>query len=495
MFGAMARDFPVACASDEFIYFPQVRLPEPQWDVWDRYSAASVEGLVRRLSSQEAQLERLRSDGPGVQDRIDINLLCRMASALREQLTEVRAWESQPTLYLATVVIGIAEALASEDPAAVHDRVRTLPDFLNDARRNLVRVPASFRDLGLAMRPGTERYLSRLARERSDLHLAPVSAGLQRLAMHLQTVPGGGDVRLPADLVARIFECHTGCDVELEQIRDELAREAADMRAVLDQQARERLARHPVPAVGTEGLLGLYSGEIDRLARHCVDQGWVAPDVVSGFPVRVARVPAQLSGIRTASSYAISPGDPPCEGVFYVLEADAGRSRLSEYRMLAAHETYPGHHLLDVFRRRLARPVRRAIERPLFYEGWACFAEHLMRETGYLAGPVDHLLLAKRRMWRAVRGQVDLGLHTGTMDLAEAAACLCETGLNAEQAMSAARKYSLKPGYQVCYTLGLRYFLDLFERHGRDRARGFVNGVLKYGEVPFADLDALLAEE
>jgi len=61
--------------------------------------------------------------------------------------------------------------------------------------------------------------------------------------------------------------------------------------------------------------------------------------------------------------------------------------------------------------------------------------------------------------------------------------------------MSAARKYSLKPGYQVCYTLGLRYFLDLFERHGRDRARGFVNGVLKYGEVPFADLDALLAEE
>ena len=46
MFEALARNFPVACASDEFYYFPQVRLPEPQWSTWDCFSSENVADMV-----------------------------------------------------------------------------------------------------------------------------------------------------------------------------------------------------------------------------------------------------------------------------------------------------------------------------------------------------------------------------------------------------------------------------------------------------------------
>jgi uncharacterized protein (DUF885 family) len=157
--------------------------------------------------------------------------------------------------------------------------------------------------------------------------------------------------------------------------------------------------------------------------------------------------------------------------------------------MLVAHETYPGHHLLDVHRWSLPKQIRRVVERPLFYEGWACFAEELIRRTGYLHTPQDRWLLARRRLWRAIRGQVDLGLQTGRLDLSSAARRLAETGMNLDDARSAVRKYPLNPGYQSCYTAGVRGFLDLYERYGRSNLPSFVATVLGQGEIGFENLE------
>ncbi len=57
MFEALAHTFPVACATDEFFYFPQVRLPEPQWSTWDCFSSETVAEFVRRLSAWEDELD------------------------------------------------------------------------------------------------------------------------------------------------------------------------------------------------------------------------------------------------------------------------------------------------------------------------------------------------------------------------------------------------------------------------------------------------------
>ena len=59
IFDYLGRTFPVTCASDEFIYFPQFRFPEPEWSNWDNFSPDTIKETVRRLSSWEDELHLL----------------------------------------------------------------------------------------------------------------------------------------------------------------------------------------------------------------------------------------------------------------------------------------------------------------------------------------------------------------------------------------------------------------------------------------------------
>jgi len=490
-----------------------VRLPEPQWSTWDCFSLDTVAELVRRLSAWENQLNLLTPYESDLGVQIDIALLQQLTRTLREQLSEVRTWEFQPSFYLALVCIGLAEAMESEDSAAKHERAKSLPTFLDQASRNLNCVPVLFRDIALEMVSDTRIFLTFLEKPLPELRSA--LAALDRFEDVLKNVSTREDFLLPQELLEHILRFHIHCDMNIQEINHTLDQEIDDMQRILDEEARnfvpdsskvkrghplwwEALKSIPMPAVGKEGLVGLYQSEVDRLAKHCLEQGLVSPSLVASCPVRVVSMPSFLSAIRTASSYSIPPKHPPSGGTFYILNNDvpdeAQQKHHREYRMLSAHETYPGHHLLDVSRWSLTRPYRRAVERPIFYEGWACFAEELMRLTGYFSEPGDRLLLAKRRLWRAIRGKVDIGLQTGTMDISTAAEYLKETGISMEQALSSVRKYTLNPGYQLCYTLGLRRFLDLFARYSGDNLPNFVKTVLNQGEIDFTDLEKTLQE-
>ena len=510
MFEYLAGTFPVACATDEFFYFPQVRLPEPQWSTWDCFSSESVTEVVRRLSAWEDELDGLALNQPGLEVQIDIALLQKLARTLREQLSEVRIWESQPTFYLTLICIGLAEAMESEEPAAKHERAKNLPAFLEQASHNLNGVPVLFRDIGLEMVSDTRNYLVFLKNTLPELK--HTLAALDRFNDALKNVSTRQDFHLSRELLERVIRFHVNCDLDIQGVNHTLDQEIKDMRQILEQEARslvsefnmqcphplwsEALKSIPVPTVRKEGLIGLFQGEVNKLAEHCLEQGLVSQNLVSSCPVRVASMPSFLSAIRSAFSYSIPPKHPPSGGTFYVLNKDLSdevhRTGHREYRMLTAHETYPGHHLLDVSRWSLARACRRAVEQPIFYEGWACFAEELMRLTGYLTNPGDCLLLAKRRLWHAIRGKLDIGLQTGAMNIPTAAEYLKEMGISTERAMFSARKYTLNPGYQLCYTLGLRRFLDLFDRYGGDNLPKFVRTVLNQGEINFQDLEKIL---
>jgi hypothetical protein len=507
MFEELARSFPVSCSSDEFFYFPQVRLPEPDWSTWDNFSAETVADFARRLSNRDDEFERLKSLQPDQDIQIDISLHQKIARTLREQLSDVRTWESQPTFYLTLACIGLAEAMESEDPAAKHERAESLPAFLDQAGLNLVNVPLLFRDIGLEMVSDTGDYITFLGETLPELkHAYPA---LERFKDALLRASTREDFLLPRDLLERIFRFHISCEMDIRDVNDVLDQEIHEMRTILDEEARvlvpeqsvdqcsyrlwfDALENIPTPDPGKEGLVGCYRNVVEKLAIHCLKQGWISPEFVSSCPVHVVPMPDYLKAVRIASSYSIPPRHPPSGGKFYVIDANISdetrQENIREYRMLSAHETYPGHHLLDASRWSLKKPCRRNIEQPIFYEGWACFAEELMRLSGYFTGSQDRLLLAKRRLWRAMRGKVDIGLQTGTMDIPSAAAYLKETGITTKWAISSARRYPLNPGYQQCYTLGLRRFLNLFDEYGRHNLKSFVRTVLDQGEIGFTDL-------
>jgi uncharacterized protein (DUF885 family) len=188
------------------------------------------------------------------------------------------------------------------------------------------------------------------------------------------------------------------------------------------------------------------------------------------------------------------PGHPPRGGTFYVDDRYHPDHLPQDFRLLTAHETYAGHHLLDTARWSLPRPLRRHIEFPLFYEGWACFSEKLMFHTGFFTGATDRFLLAKRRFWRALRGLADLDIQTGRKTIPEAAEFLTASGMGRRQAAAMVRRYALKPGYQLCYTIGMRWFERIYEawRKKNGNPADFARIIFAAGEIGLANLEKMI---
>ncbi len=506
IFETLAELFPVCCASDEFFYFPQVVGFERNWSSWDDFSDTSLQNLTGKLSGWQEDLLSVSDPDMSREAVVDVSLLKHLCCTLGEQLTDVAFHRSQPTFYLSVANIGVAEAIGSGEKEALVERVSTLSDFLVMGMDNLKVVPEVYRHRGVEMADGTREWFRALAQD--GYSISPALDAVERFSDRLGKIPVKSDFRLPEEVLCRIVSKHMGCDMEVEEILAEMGEEACRMKEFVDessntispgktrQEVYESIPRQPV---GEGSFLSVFGKQIDELMAHCVAEKMVSIELAQACPVTVAHVPKSLSAIRSADSYSAKPGHPPAGGTFYIF--DEGNSERSagglhaEYRMTAAHETWPGHHLLDISRWSLKNPLRRPMERPLFYEGWACFAEQLMFETGYFSGRQDLLILAKRRMRHALRGTVDISLHTGRMGMTEAARTLLSAGYSRRLAEKTVLKYTLHPGYQACYTIGLRRFQSLYDRFGKDDISGFVRKVLAQGEIPFSDLEQVLTVE
>ena len=67
--------------------------------------------------------------------------------------------------------------------------------------------------------------------------------------------------------------------------------------------------------------------------------------------------------------------------------------------------------------RRTRREVRRVYSTPYFSEGWALYAERVMRERGFFTNPLHELQHLNATLFRAARIIVDTSLHLGEMDV------------------------------------------------------------------------------
>ncbi|MFH1912262.1 MAG: DUF885 family protein [Pseudomonadota bacterium] len=503
VFDYLGKTFPVCCWSDEFHYFPQIIPPQGVWTGWDNFRPENIAEVTARLSSAEHDIGLISQETEDFDIVVDAETLKRMVQTLREQLVDVRFHETQPTFHLTVMCTALAASLGDSDRRAWSIRAQTLPSFLKQAQEVLIDMPRLFRDLGLEMICDIAAWLRSLEMEQNEL--APVFSAIERFADFLRSARTRSDYLLPPEIVERIVKEHLGCGVGLDDVRNTLMEEIDEMGRIMEEAGealfpgtgwREAIRKIPLPAFSAGGQLEMYRKEADNLLRHCIARGIVPEDLPGTSPLRISILPPYLKAIRAASAYSFTPANPSQKGTFYIVPPEGpwsdNREELAEYRMLTAHETYPGHHLLDTWRWHFISPSRRRVESPLFYEGWACFSEELMRMTGYFSVPADLLLLAKRRYRRAVRGLVDLDLQTGTLERRSAAKLLVEAGFPADAAASVVPKYALRPGYQVCYTFGLRRFADLYFRYGTNDTKRFVQEVLSGGEIGFDLLEKCL---
>ncbi|MGH9208876.1 MAG: DUF885 domain-containing protein, partial [Acidimicrobiales bacterium] len=145
--------------------------------------------------------------------------------------------------------------------------------------------------------------------------------------------------------------------------------------------------------------------------------------------------------------YPVDADDP--EEVNGLLESNAPYSMATT----AVHEAYPGHHW-HLMTMKGARPIRRVFGSTYFIEGWALYAEGMMREAGFFT-PEQELGQLEARLFRAARIVVDTSLHTGEMSFDKAVAFMHDKALlPLPTARSEVARYCAWPTQASAYLTG-----------------------------------------
>jgi uncharacterized protein (DUF885 family) len=110
-------------------------------------------------------------------------------------------------------------------------------------------------------------------------------------------------------------------------------------------------------------------------------------------------------------------------------------------------------------------PVRLTFRTPYFSEGWALYAEHMMREQGFFTEPRHELYQVEALLVRAARIIVDTSLHAGEMTLEEARRFMMErANLTEPTARAEVARYAAWPAQASSYLVGCLEILGIRER-------------------------------
>ena len=238
-----------------------------------------------------------------------------------------------------------------------------------------------------------------------------------------------------------------------------------------------------------------YATATESARTFALDQGLIAsPDdevcVVGPAPMAVRAVlsvacyvaPPLFGGTRTGHFFVPYPTDDNDEeSVAGLLESNASYVVAST----AVHEAYPGHHW-HLMTAKDARPVRKIYLSDYFAEGWALYCEGMMARAGFYT-PAQEMGFLEGRLFRAARIIVDVGLHTGTMSVADAVAFMHDRAMMpAPTARSEVARYCAWPTQASSYLTGalrIEQAAQAWIDAGRHLGE-FHNRIVRMGSMP-----------
>jgi uncharacterized protein (DUF885 family) len=528
-FDYLAGQFPVMCASDEFHFLPRAENAVKHHDKLDNLDADAIKETMETLVRHQKKLSALREASTDLEQQLDIDLLHANINGVLIEFSQNRSWQYNPILYLKIAFIGLDHAVhkpAENDRQIIErslSRLTEIPRVLKQAAKNIDRLPGSYHQASLYMIDDCKQYLTDILKSLTANQSKAISAelstrkntaiaSLELLQRFLMDVKPVSDRLFAGETLECTINEHFFCVRSLDQIfqiaeadwKQNLSR-LEELRYQIDPAKPWQQIYHEYDLTETndDDTLTLYSQEIENLRAFFIDQGF--DDKALNAAVDVSETPVYLRSVRGAASFAAATtSDPGEKSYFYIttrlehqpddqVQRSLKKRFHREYRLLAAHETFPGHHYLDSIRRGLKNPIRRQIESPLFYEGWASYAESLLIEYGYIKKPVELLLDLKRNLWRAARCQIDVGLTTAKISTEDALELLKICSFSAGEARRQIERFQLNPGYQVCYSLGNYEFSQLKSVYAaRLGSKRFHKYLLDGGELPFHLIDKRL---
>lgn len=528
---ALVTDFLAA----EFTADPSAAttLGMPGYD--DQLADLSAEGVARGQAEEAAllrQFEALADSELTAEERIDRDLAV-MTLRGRRCLQERQMEKRDPDPYVAAGLDGVftlfLHKLRSQEEllASAAARLRAVPDVLAAGRQNLdaqlaspllLRRAAGQATAGAAYCRDEVPQLAPDGPARRELEAAGFAAATAytEFADHLIGLAdsANGGWAVGEEVYDNLLREQEGLDFGTRELRErgrtayaaaegemrELARRyrgTDDWRAVLVELDRD--------APETPELMRTGYQDWTRRARDFVyEQGLVTRPVVDHCEVLPAEE-FQRAMLAVAFYYpppALSERTPGSRraGHFFVpyppsdADADAVRDRLaansrSMQGTVAVHEAYPGHHWhfawMDAHG---IRPLRRVLMSAFFVEGWALYAEELMREQGFFDGDLAAQLQALgSRLFRATRIVVDTSLHLGEMSVEQATQHLTRAAaIPPEVARAEVVRYCAAPTQAASYLTGaleIRRMREAWEAAGGE-LREFHDQITVLGGLP-----------
>jgi uncharacterized protein (DUF885 family) len=472
----------------------------------DRLDDLSAAAFHKRDTDAAAWLKRFESaeGNLSVDDEIDRQL---GIAILRGRLINVdwTPWKRDPLLYSSPILNGIFYLFlnrlrpTTELVDAAVARLEQAPAALQNGRDNLDPALANQLIVDRAMKSARAgaSYLRNMLGEEADtdsqrdrLRVAGAVAGdaLDEYAAHLEALAAEatGDWQYTEERYSRQLRERERLDFDARSLRElgqaeydrldkemrRLAREingSDDWRPVLDEANED----HPRTE---EEMRRTYADWTDRARVFLAETGLVTlPD---GESCAVEPSPPFSRPLFAVASYSGPPAfSNSLAGHFFVPIAPDGTTEDEIQKRLASnsfgsiptvavHEAYPGHHWHIMWSKIKAPRLRAVLTTPYFAEGWALYAERVMRERGFFAEPIQELYHLEATIFRAARIVVDTSLHMGEMSYDEAVDfMLTKTALTEPTAKAEVGRYCSWPTQASSYLTGCLEILRMRERY------------------------------
>ncbi len=501
----------------------------------ERLDDLSEAAFERRSAADTAWLNRFRGlhvGSLGFDEQIDRDLVISILRG-RQILDDFQVWRRQPDVYLNPGMGGIfslfLHRLRPMDQlvSAAVARMKLIPGNLEDGKRNLRpdMVPEIFLDRAANQARAGAKYVREIlpaqiedAALSSKLAEAGEAAGsaYDGYVAYLEEMrPNAtGEWMLGEDRYSALLREKELLGFGARELRDrgqaaydELAidltrcarelRDTDDWKQVLDELNEDH------PRTPEEMRIG-YEDWTERA------RVFLREHRLTSFPegeecAVVPSPPFQRPVLAVASYMQPPPFSDRMLGHFFVpfppdgASEDEIQSRLASNSYpgiptTAVHEAYPGHHWHLVMMKSNPSRLRQVYRTPYFSEGWALYAERMMREQGFFTDMRHEMNQYEATIFRAARIVVDTSLHMGEMTWDEAVTYMTtKTGLTEPTAKAEVTRYCAWPTQASSYLTGcleiVRIREAFFAAHGSsdpDALRAFHDGITSSGGLPIA---------
>jgi uncharacterized protein (DUF885 family) len=508
-------------------------------DRLDDLGEAAFTARRRRHAAWLARFDALDDAGLGPEERIDRDLL-RAVLRGRAIMADWEMWRRQPDTYLTPGLSGVFVLFLHrlrpepELARAAAARLRALPANLADGERNLrpELVPRVYVERALGQARAGARYCRDLVpTEVADARLqgelaeagAVAAAALERFGGLLERLrdEARGAWAIGEARYTRLLREKELLPDDARALRERGRREYERLAAELTRCAGEVAGTEDWPAVleslnadhppTPEAMLAAYADWTGRARAFLEARGLVS--LPAGEACVVQPSPPFQRPVLAVASYQSPPAfAPTLRGHFFVpfppdgAPPDEVAQRLSANNhagipTTAVHETYPGHHWHLVTMKAHPSPIRRTYRTPYFAEGWALYAEQMMREQGFFTDPRQAMSQYEAMLFRAARIVVDTSLHLGEMSFEEAVRFMRErANLPEPTARAEVARYCAWPTQASAYLTGCLEILAMRERYlarlGRADAaalRAFHDRLAGSGALPLPLAERALA--